>query len=229
MLPSTIYLSHQVDCYDARPIDEYSRTSIMDREARTRRIHFRPEVEIHSSTPDAKSFDEPLSSALHSVIESSPSSQLPGLPNGHGQRQWKASIPIRQVKEGALHLRREYAKSRSSRRRSVNANALSFEEDTVFPPATAQTQTGSADAGSSYSPLSSDMPNTDNGPDDMDDDDDDHGDRDWSVKWEDEYERAVQDDGGPDDLVLGLMDEQEEERRRWVERQKRLAEQYAKG
>lgn len=209
----------------------------MDREARTRRLHFRPEVEIYSSAPDVKSFDEPLTSALHSVIESSPSSQLPGLPNGHHQahahhlhlptqRYWgKASIPIRQVKEGAAHLRREYA---SRRRRSIHANGLSFEDDTVFPSSAGYEHDGDeedadADADGDHSggsPLSSGVPRTDEVDDEVDDD--------WAVKWEDEYERAVQDDGGPDDLVLGLMDEQEEERKRWVARQKRLAEQYAK-
>lgn len=217
----------------------------MDREARIKRLHFRPEVEVHSmsgDTPDTdagpKSFDEPLTLALHSVIESSPSSTLPGLPNGHGRGQrgqgqghghgqgqghWKASIPIRQVKQGALHLRREYANRRSSRRRSssITANALSFEEDTIFPSASPGDRDGDGD--SSTSPLSSGIPNTDIGPDD-----DVDVDGDWNVKWEDEYERAVLDDGGPDDLVLGLMDEQQEERKRWVARQKRLAEQYAK-
>lgn len=38
------------------------------------------------------------------------------------------------------------------------------------------------------------------------------GDRD---RWEEEYRLAVEDDGGPDDLVLGLMDEEREERRKW--------------
>lgn len=202
----------------------------MDREARIKRLHFRPAVEIHSVTDTTdvgagpKSFDEPLTSALHSIIDSSPSFPLPGLPNGRGTGHppWKASIPIRQVKEGALHLRREYTNRRSSRRRSnthsITANALSFEEDTVFPSASLE------DGESSTSPLSSGIPNTDAGVDDHDHDQD----QDWNVKWEDEYERAVLDDGGPDDLVLGLMDEQQEERKRWVARQKRLAEQYAK-
>lgn len=73
------------------------------------------------------------------------------------------------------------------------------------------------------------MPNTDPDPGPQEGEGEGEGDEDWGVRWEDEYERAVLDDGGPDDLVLGLMDEQEEERKRWVARQKKLAEEYAKG
>lgn len=234
LLPSSIYLSHRLDFYNAKPIDEYSRLSIIDREARTRRIHFRPEIEIHSSTPESTSFDEPLTTALHSVIESSPSSQLPGLPNGINHRSvsqthWKASIPIRQVKQGAAHLRREYHTRRASTSHSRGSytggagTELSFEDDTIFPsPITDDDgQHNDNDDHSNSSPLSSGLPNTEPDPG-MNEDED------WAVKWEDEYERAVLDDGGPDDLVLGLMDEQEEERKRWVARQKRLAEQYTK-
>lgn len=219
--------------------------SIIDREARTLRLHFRPEIEIHSSTPDSKSFDEPLISALHSVIESSPTSQIPGLPNGRGHYsnggvgQWKASIPIRTVKQGAAHLRREYVRRASLSKRSVHDHdrtGLSFEDDTVFASSLDQDQEEVGDDYSNSSALSSGIPNTDPDPDPgphelghEDGEEEGEGDEDWGVKWEDEYERAVLDDGGPDDLVLGLMDEQEEERKRWVMRQKKLAEEYAKG
>ncbi|EJT48259.1 hypothetical protein A1Q1_02727 [Trichosporon asahii var. asahii CBS 2479] len=43
---------------------------------------------------------------------------------------------------------------------------------------------------------------------------------DWDDGWEAEYARAVEDDGGPDDLVLGLLDEEEEERRNQQKTQK---------
>jgi hypothetical protein len=228
LLPATIYLSHQVDFYDARPIDEYSRLSIMDREARTRRLHFRPEVEIRSSTPESgsNSFNEPLTSAIHSVIESSPSQELPHLPNGYGHASrtgfnyvhgLKSSIPIAQVKHGVGHLRREYAQRRSSFRTNQGGVSLSFEEDAVF--AHGQESEDGDSPMSSASGSGSGVPVTDL---------EGEGDEEWGVKWEDEYSRAVEEEGGPDDLVLGLMDEQQEERKRWVERQKKLAREYAK-
>jgi hypothetical protein len=240
LLPISIYLSHQVDFWDARPIDEYSRLSIMDKEARTRRLHFRPEVEIRSSTPESgpNSFNEPLTTAIHSVIESAPSQELPHLPNGTGRNGYgyvhgiKSSIPIQQVKQGVGHLRREYAHRRRSsvreRERSQSQGiALSFEEDAVFAQEDAVFAHGShgEEDDDEVSPMSSasgsGAPVTD-----LEGDGDVDGE--WSVRWEDEYSRAVEEEGGPDDLVLGLMDEQQEERKRWVEKQKKLAREYAK-
>lgn len=43
-------------------------------------------------------------------------------------------------------------------------------------------------------------------------------DTEWAEGWEDEYRRAVEVEGEPDDLVLGLMDEEEEERRREMQK-----------
>lgn len=233
LLPPTIYLSHQVDYYDARPIDEYSRLSVIDREARTRRLHFRPEVvELH---PDSKSIDasadvhgQSFDDALHSVMMdplSSPSSQLPGLPNGPAptSASWKkASIPIRQVKESAAALQRGYV-ARSRHRHHPHSHlqsggvSLSFEDDTVL----AMPDDHDPDHSGS-SPLSSEMPRTED-----EDEREPADDEEWGVSWEAEYARAVEDDGAPDDLVLGLMDEQEEERKRWVARQQRLVQEYA--
>jgi hypothetical protein len=210
LLPLSIYLSHQIDFYDAKPIDEYSRLSILDPEARTRRLQFRPEVEIRPPSSQSN-LDEPLITAIHSVIESSPSSELPYLPNEprsqgyYGYGSWK-SIPIQQVKEGMGHLRNQYA---HRRRKRPTGTGLSFEDDAVFAD--------DGEEGSESSPMSSGLPTTEPEGD---------GDDEWGVRWEDEYRQAVEDDGGPDDLVLGLMDEQQEERRRWVEKQRGLAREF---
>jgi len=90
---------------------------------------------------------------------------------------------------------------------------LSFEDDAVFANEDGQ-------GGSESSPMSSGIPTTDVGEQEVE------GDEEWGVRWEDEYRKAVEEDGGPDDLVLGLMDEQQEERRRWVEKQRGLAKVY---
>lgn len=39
----------------------------------------------------------------------------------------------------------------------------------------------------------------------------------WDEGWEEEYQKAVEEDG-PDDLILGLLDEEEEERRKWEQK-----------
>jgi len=212
LLPLSIYLSHQVDFYDAKPIDEYSRLSILDPEARTRRLQFRPEVELRPPSSQSD-LDEPLITAIHSVIESSPSSELPYLPNEprsqgyYGYGSWK-SIPIQQVKDGMGQLRSQYA---HRRRKRQTGTGLSFEDDAVF----ADDVEGEEGLESESSPMSSGLPTTEP-----------EGDEEWGVRWEDEYRQAVEDDGGPDDLVLGLMDEQQEERRKWVEKQRGLAREF---
>jgi len=211
LLPQSIYLSHQIDFYDAKPIDEYSPLSILDPEARTRRLQFRPEVEVRPPSSHS-TLDEPLITAIHSVIESSPSSELPYLPNEprsqgyYGYGSWK-SIPIQQVKEGMGHLRSQYAHRRRKRQAGTG---VSFEDDAVL---------ADDGEGSESSPTSSGLPTTDP-------ELEVEGDEEWGVRWEDEYRQAVEDDGGPDDLVLGLMDEQQEERRRWVEKQRGLAREW---
>lgn len=131
-------------------------------------------------------------------------------------------MPIRQVAaglgEGVDRVRREYVRaqySRSFRRESeAAANQLSFEEDAVFA-----SETG--DEGSS--PSSGVLPESSVAEEDREEPDG------WGEGWEEEYRRAVEDDGGPDDLVLGLLDE-EEERRKWGSGhvQKALARQYLK-
>lgn len=187
ILPTSIYLSRQVNFYAAVPTDEYTPLSVLDKEARTRRLSFRPEVELHSGTPDAHSLDEGLGSALHSVIESRPqATPLPHLPNGSPRSSLWNTIPIRHVAasmgEGVGRVRREYA--RASRRVSgtlgSSCDASPLPTDDMPPPMT-----------------------TDGSLED-----------DWDDGWEAEYARAVEDDGGPDDLVLGLLDEEEEERRK---------------
>ena len=216
ILPGTIYLSAQVDFFAARPIDEFSPLSIMDPEARTKRLVYRPQVEARPTSPEIKSFDEPLLSALHSTIESPPNGEIPGLPNGHpGASRWR-SIPIRHVTaglgEGVDRVRREYARAQHTRaRRRANMaaqNGLSFEEETIFA---AQEND---DEGEASSPSSALMPATNTESSGEGDDDE------WAVGWEEEYARAVEQDGGPEELVLGLMDEEEEERRKWALKQK---------
>ncbi|RXK41958.1 hypothetical protein M231_00679 [Tremella mesenterica] len=222
VLPSSIYLWRQVDFFSARAIDEYSPLSIMDIEARTRRLIFRFEVEARPGSPEEYPFTEPLSTALHSALEATPDPQLPRLPNGYPARPaWRAaSIPIRQVAqglgEGVHRVTQEYKRQNHKRiKRRVSeaqANKLSFEEDTIFPPAPEHLEEGVEDA----SPPSSDLPATNTGS---------SVDEEWGG-WEDEYMRAVEDDGGPDDLVLGLLDEEEEERKRLEK--KKAEEQRAK-
>jgi hypothetical protein len=93
---------------------------------------------------------------------------------------------------------------------------LSFEDDAVFAE-----DGGGNGNGSESSPMSSGIPTTEP-------ELDVEGDEEWGVRWEDEYRKAVEEDGGPDDLVLGLMDEQQEERRKWVEKQRGLAKAFEK-
>lgn len=187
ILPSSIYLSRQVKFFAATPTDEYSPLSVLDKEARTRQLSFRPEVELHSASPDPHSLDEGLGSALHSVLESRPqATPLPHLPNGSPRGSLWNAIPIRHVAasmgESVGRVRREYA--RASRRVSgtlgSSCDASPLPGDDIPPPMTTD---GSLE------------------------------DEDWDDAWEAEYARAVEDDGGPDDLVLGLLDEEEEERR----------------
>lgn len=182
----------------------------MDVEARTRRLAYRLEVEARSTSPEVKSFDEPLLSALHSMIESPSNSQLPGLPNGSpGMSRWR-NIPIRPIAaglgEGVDRVRREYVRaqhSRAKRRASMAAqNGLSFEDDTVFAGRLYDEEEGS-------SPSSALLPTTNT-------ESSGEGDDEWNVGWEEEYARAVEDDGGPEELVLGMMDLEEEERRSWT-------------
>lgn len=218
ILPVSIYLSHQVEFHAATQTDEYSPLSVLDKVARTRRLVFRPEVEVHHpSTPEARSSDE-LNSALHSMLDARPSPQVPALPNGSPSKTglW-GSIPIRQVAanlgEGVDRVRREYARAQHKRNRRRTSNAagtpLSFEDDTVF---------ATLDDDASSAPSSGPLPPTIDG--------DDAGEDEWGDRWEDEYRRAVEDDGGAEDLVLGLLDEEEEERRRWERRQKALKKEY---
>ena len=182
----------------------------MDIEARTKRLMYRQEVEARPTSLEAQSFDEPLLSALHSMIESPSSSQIPGLPNGSpGMSRWR-NIPIRPIAAGlgesVDRVRREYVRaqhSRAKRRAGIAAqNGLSFEDETVFASQKYEDEEGS-------SPSSALMPTTNT-------ESSGEGDDEWNVGWEEEYARAVEDDGGPEELVLGLMDEEEEERRTWA-------------
>lgn len=228
ILPTSIYLCRQVDFFAAVPTDEYSPLSVLDKVARTRRLVFRPEVEVHHPAANARSFDEPLTSALHSVMETRLAPQLPQLPNGLPSKAslW-SSIPIRHVAanlgEGVDRVRREYVRAQHSRqrRRASNAaqNSLSFEEDAVLA-ARPSSEEDLDSTPSSMLPTNTDSSQTNT-------DSSQGGDDEWGEPWEDEYRRAVEDDG-PDDLVLGLMDEEEEERRKWETRQKQLASEYQK-
>lgn len=221
LLPPSIYLSPQVEFFGAVPTDDYSPLSVLDKVARTKRMVYRPEIEVHPATPDANSFGEPLNSALHSVLESRPAPQLPQLPNGSPSKGslWN-SIPIRSVTanigDGVERVRREYARAQHARQRRregiPTGSSLSFEDDTVFA-------TAADDAESSLS--SGQLPTTSSSVVD------DEHDEEWGEGdgWEQEYERAVEDEG-PDDLVLGLMDEQEEERKRWEVNQKQMAAKF---
>ena len=255
-MPGSIYLSRQVDFFAARPIDEFSPLSILDPEARVHRLTFRPEVEAQPTSPEVKSFDEPLLSALHSIMESPPNTQIPGLPNGNPYRNRWGSIPIRNVAaglgEGVDRVKREYVRAQHSRRRrrasKVAANNLSFEDDAVMANGPDENDEGVGGGGGGddddggSSPSSAVLPNgntktessgggttttTTTEEGEVGDDVEEEGEG-WGAKWEEEYARAVEDDGGPEELVLGLMDEEEEERRKWQVKQKALARGYAK-
>ncbi|WVF68008.1 hypothetical protein IAT40_002770 [Kwoniella sp. CBS 6097] len=243
LLPSSVYLSRQVDFFAFRAIDEYSPLSVLDIEARTRRLIYRPEVEARPFSPGSASFDEPLLNAMHSVIEERPRPQIPGLPNGNGQpgRRWPASIPIRTVTaglgEGVDRVRREYVRAQNIRTKrrlrhesEKASNSLSFEEDAVLPPRSVASHTDGGDLDidaddldSASSPSSGLLPASLGNTEHSEEDDE------WSAEWEEEYRKAVEDDGPPDELVLGLMDEEEEERRKWEVRRERLKREYAGG
>ncbi|OCF34494.1 hypothetical protein I316_04009 [Kwoniella heveanensis BCC8398] len=239
LLPSSIYLSRQVDFFAFRAIDEYTPLSVIDIEARTRRLIYRPEVEAKPFSPDILSFDEPLLNAMHSLIEERPRPQIPGLPNGQPSRRWPASIPIRSVTaglgEGVDRVKREYVRAqnirtkRRLRHESERAsNSLSFEDDAVFPSMSlafhtdADLDVDADDLDSASSPSSGLLPASLGNTEPSEDDE-------WSAEWEEEYRKAVEDDGPPDELVLGLMDEEEEERRKWEMRRERLKREYADG
>ena len=250
IMPKSIYLSHQMDFLAARAIDEYSPLSILDPEARTGRLLFREEVEAHAAaepgSPVIKSFDEPLMTALHSIMDSPPDTQLPGLPNGHRKYWQSATIPIRHVAsglgEGVGKVRREYVRAqhiRQKRRASeVAANKLSFEEDVVLPPPAAQLSGSALDD----VPLSPDRERgfdvaADNGsgslpssgaPSHSTDSSNETPLEGWTEEWEEEYAKAVEDDGAPEELVLGLMDEEQEERRRWMEKREDMKREWSR-
>ncbi|WVQ70822.1 hypothetical protein IAR50_000344 [Cryptococcus sp. DSM 104548] len=242
ILPNSIYLSRQAEFYSARPIDDYSPLSILDLEARTRKLHFRHEVEARSPSNESVekmsvSFKEPLLSALHEIIESPPDRQIPGLPNGYaGAGGTWGAVPMRTVKaglnEGVGRMRREYARAQYARERRKadqaertreDSTGLSFEDDAVFAayekdseedgtaPESKPSRSPSASPSASISASVSTPPSS-SGPPPLKAELSD-GESGWGDKWEEEYKRAVEEDGGPDDLVLGLMDEEEDERR----------------
>ncbi|WRT70766.1 uncharacterized protein IL334_007765 [Kwoniella shivajii] len=254
ILPSSIYLSRQLEFFASRPIDEYSPLSILDLEARQRKLLFRQEVEAFS--PEIKAFDEPLLSALHSVMEEKPSTQLPGLPNGPpSSKRWPATIPIQSVaaglNESVDRVRREYVRAqyiRNKRRANEKAGlSLSFDEDSISINNSSFSGKNEDDDGeldSSSSPYSNILPtnsstsNTTSTTESTDDigangdgefaNDDVEVDEEWNTQnWEEEYNKAVESDS-PQELVLGLMDEEEEERRKWQIKREKLKKEYAK-
>ncbi|ADV21037.1 hypothetical protein I305_00954 [Cryptococcus gattii E566] len=246
VLPSSIYLSRQIEFFSARPIDDYSPLSILDLEARTDKLVFRQEVEARSppneDTETPLSFDQPLLSALHDLMESPSDRQIPGLPNGYGRTGIWMGDPIQTVRyglnEGVDRVRREYVRAQlikqrklAKRNKETSGLSLSFEDDAVLAvsntdlrldnPPFDQSESAAVSGGSSSIPTSEhstsppgsgDLP-----PTKVDSSD---GDSQWGEVWEEEYRRAVEDDGGPDDLVLGLLDEEEDERRKWEARRK---------
>lgn len=224
-----------MDFFAARPIDDFSPLTILDLEARMRRLVFRSEVEARPTSPGVKSFDEPLMSALHSVLESPPDQQvIPGLPNGYpGARSWATSIPIRQVAAGAVGLsdrvRREYQRAQQMkmlRQSEAAERSLSFEDDVVFALSTGA-KDGSGPIGDEESSgRSSDVLPESDGVDERDTREIGDMDESWGDRWEEEYQRAVEDDGGPEELVLGLMDEEEEERKQYLTKQKNQQKQW---
>lgn len=221
-LPVSIYQSRQISFFAARPTDEYSPLSVMDPEAREKRLTFRPEVTPSPGLVGAivpQSFDEPLLSALHTIIEDTPAPRIPGLPNGPTRAQHWTAFPIRQfasgIGDGVERIRREYTKAQQIRgiRRSNegHVNQLSFEEDVVFP--------ASVTDGGESSPSSGAMPDELLATSSTDD-------QEWGDKWEEEYRRAVEDDGSPEELILGVMDEEAEDRRKWEERRRRMTKDF---
>jgi hypothetical protein len=120
--------------------------------------------------------------------------------------------------EGVGLVRREYARAQSSRMKrrmsEAEANKLSFEEDAVF--ANGEHESGLTSASASGGSHSSGIQPESSGGSGEPNGGEGSVDEDWGEGWEEEYERAVVEDGGPEELVLGLMDEEEEERRKWA-------------
>ena len=99
-------------------------------------------------------------------------------------------------------------KFRLRRKKSeIAANSLSFEEDAIF---------ASGDEGSS--PSSGALLES------LATQEDECEIEGWGEGWEEEYRRAVEDEGGPDDLVMGLLDEEEDERKKWELKRRTAAE-----
>lgn len=171
---------------------------------------YRNEVEVRPPTEGA-SFDEPLSTALHTRLESPTRGEIPGLPNGFpgSGGKWKTPIPIRTVAagvgEGLDRVRHTYAKSQAIRRHRRASehlsNRLSFEEGTIFASSQGSDRLG-LDMDDS-SPSSEAVPDSAIAGDE---------DEEWAEGWEEEYRHAVEIEGEPDDLVLGLMDEEGEDK-----------------
>jgi hypothetical protein len=225
-LPTSVYLNKQVEFFAAAPVDIYSPLSVLDVSSRSRRLAFRPDIEVRSTASEPGSFDEPLSTALHSTLDARPSTLIPGLPNGQPSRTtWRKAIPIRQVAaglgEGVGRVRREIARAQHTRQRrresETNGTSLSFDEEAVFATSVdGQVEGLSLDDGSS--PGSMIMPQgaeSSTGADDHSDE--------WEEGWEEQYQKAVEEDG-PDDLILGLLDEEEEERSKWEQRRQPVKE-----
>ncbi|WWC65247.1 uncharacterized protein I303_107864 [Kwoniella dejecticola CBS 10117] len=230
ILPSSIYLSRQVEFFSVIPIDEYSPLSILDLEARQHKFQFREEVKAFSPVPEhIKPFDEPLLSALHSIMEETPITQLPGLPNGTPHSRWTPTrIPIRSVTsgigEGMERVKREYVRaqhSRSKHRKNQKEEStglgLSFEDSDSI------SLSHPSLSSSNDSPLSEVLPTTTTSSSNTEPSEEDE---EWGLGWEEEYNKAIEDDT-PQELVLGLMDEEEEERRKWEIRRERMKKEYS--
>ncbi|ORX40963.1 hypothetical protein BD324DRAFT_647866 [Kockovaella imperatae] len=260
IVPKSVYLSHQMEFFSARAIDDFSPLSIMDPEAKTRRLVFRHEVEAqrvlsNKDAPEVDSFDEPLLTALRSIMDSPPDTQLPRLPNGdRAKLNWQsATIPIRHVAvglgEGVDRVRREYAraqhirqKRRASQVAEAAANKLSFEEDVVLPPSGPNLSDSALEEDVLFSPDrpgsaldksdlgSGSLPSSEPPPSQTNTDSSHETPLEgWGEEWEEEYAKAVEDDGAPEELVLGLMDEEQEERKKWLKRREDMKREWSKG
>nr|XP_019007868.1 uncharacterized protein I206_07502 [Kwoniella pini CBS 10737]OCF46649.1 hypothetical protein I206_07502 [Kwoniella pini CBS 10737] len=227
ILPASIYLSRQVEFFSATAIDEYTPLSILDLEARQHKFEFRDEVRAFSPVPEyVKPFDEPLLLALHSVLEEMPITQLPRLPNGapKSSRWTSTRIPIRTVTsgigEGVDRVRREYVRAQHTRSKRKNQKEDTTSLGLSFEDSDSISLSHPSLSSSNDSPLSEVLPTTTSSNTEQSEEDEE-----WGQGWEEEYNKAIEDDT-PQELVLGLMDEEEEERRKWEIRRERMKKEY---
>ncbi|KZT62408.1 hypothetical protein CALCODRAFT_462601 [Calocera cornea HHB12733] len=211
ILPRSIYQAHQFDFF-ALPSDYKTKVRNYELNMPADKIEVRQQIEIRpmqrrlsmssiggpDETAIASSFDEPIASAMHTVLDAQTSIPvIPAYPNAASPRSahlWLDAAPVRNVasslQEG-LHgglgiLKKEITRVRTQKRRPLSDQfdrSLQFDDnDTIF-------ETGH------------------NGEEEIQREEDE-----WERDEDSDYRRAQENDRF-DDLIVGVMDEEEEERK----------------